>query len=248
MPGERNSEVLKMKKDLVKIGFGSHWKNPTTYYGPDTEKVVRDFQKYYGLAVDGVMGDKSLLKLEETLSSPYQRGNRSEAIKSIKQDLVKLGFGSHWTNPTTYYGADTEKVVREFQKKFVLPVSGIVDEITLAKIEELYAKRKNVTYKNYDVTLQEALDVQMDQLQQTDKYRNDPAYVSSEYIEITRQGVISSSGNVNLRTSPTLKNNNNVIVSIPNGTKIKILDEVNGDTHAGSKKWYKIEYNGETLY
>src|SRR5699024_3467762 len=33
-----------------------------------------------------------------------------------------------------------------------------------------------------------------------------------------------------------------------NGTKIKIVDEVKGDSYNGSTKWYKIEYKNETLY
>src|SRR5699024_5067469 len=54
--GMRSAEVKKMKQNLMKIGFGTHWKNPTTLFGADTEKVVKEFQRYYGLSVDGSMG------------------------------------------------------------------------------------------------------------------------------------------------------------------------------------------------
>src|SRR5699024_10637177 len=106
--GMRSPVIQKFKKDLMKAGFGTHWKNPTIYYGADTEKVVRAFQNYYSLTVDGVMDNKSLTKLDEVLFSPYQKGKRSEEIQRLKQDLLKVRFGPHSNNPTTYYGADTE--------------------------------------------------------------------------------------------------------------------------------------------
>ena len=55
---------------------------------------------------------------------------------------------------------------------------------------------------NYNITLNDALNMQMKVTPQTDKYRNAPAYVSSQYIDVFNGGSISGSS-VNLRTSPT---------------------------------------------
>ncbi|TES56750.1 hypothetical protein E2L07_03605, partial [Halalkalibacterium halodurans] len=136
-PGDRNEQVLEMKLDLMKLGFGTHWSNPTNYFGPDTERVVREFQAYYGLTVNGRGDQATLAKIAEELSSPFQEGKRSEQIREIKLDLMKLGFGTHWSNPTTLYGPDTANVVREFQRHYGLVVNGIIDEVTYKKIEEI---------------------------------------------------------------------------------------------------------------
>src|SRR5699024_1928841 len=126
--------------------------------------------------------------------------------------------------------------LKEFQKDYGLPVSGIADEKTRALLKEKAESSEVTTYTNYSVTIDQALNTQMNQLQQTDKYRDEPAYVSAKYVDITNHSAIHSTGNVNLRTSPSLKNNNNVAKSAKNGDKITILGEVKGDSHQGSTK------------
>lgn len=144
--GMRSADVKKMKQNLVKIGFGTHWKNPTTLFGKDTVEVVKEFQRYYGLSADGSMGPASLNKLDEVLTSPYQKGKRSSAIKTVKNKLKSIGYGTHWKNPTTLYGADTVKVVKDFQKKQNLVVNGIIDSKTLSKIDSLYNNKGSGAY------------------------------------------------------------------------------------------------------
>ncbi|WP_164218473.1 peptidoglycan-binding protein [Virgibacillus sp. YIM 98842] len=136
--GDRNPRVQEFKLNLMQLGFGTHWNNPTNYFGPDTVNVVEEFQSYYGLTVNGTGDDPTLSKMATIFSSPYQRGNRSEEIREIKLDLVALGFAD-WSNPTNYFGSDTENVVKDFQSTFNLAVNGIIDEITYNKIEELKA-------------------------------------------------------------------------------------------------------------
>jgi beta-N-acetylglucosaminidase/uncharacterized protein YjdB len=101
---------------------------------------------------------------------------------------------------------------------------------------------------NYNITLNDALKMQMNVTPQTDKYRDAPAYVSSQYINVFNAGKISGSS-VNLRTTPTTLNNNNIAVNVGNGTLFKLLDSnVSGESVSGSTKWYKIEYDGKILY
>ncbi|WP_343785174.1 peptidoglycan-binding protein, partial [Alkalibacillus silvisoli] len=134
--GLRRPDVVDFKEDLMALGFGSHWTNPTTYFGPGTVEVVEAFQAYYDIPVTSEGDETTLAKIEEILSSEYQVGNRSEAIQKIKEDIFELGFGTHWTEPTDYYGTDTENVVRQLQAYYSLSVNGIIDETTLTKIEE----------------------------------------------------------------------------------------------------------------
>ncbi|RKQ34312.1 N-acetylglucosaminidase [Oceanobacillus halophilus] len=112
-------------------------------------------------------------------------------------------------------------------------------------IHEAYLDTSTISYQNFDISLEEALDIQMNQLQQTDKYRNETAYIHSDKVEITRTDKITGDG-VNLRTAPNF--NNNVKYNVGIGTAIKILDEVTGAEHKGSTKWYKLSYKDSTLY
>lgn len=104
------------------------------------------------------------------------------------------------------------------------------------------------TYNNYSVTLDDALNMQMKVSPQTDKYRNLPAYVSSQYLQMFDVGSITGSS-VNLRTSPVLSTNSNIATNVGSGTAFLVLDKnITGDTFSGSTKWYKIDYNGQVLY
>ena len=100
----------------------------------------------------------------------------------------------------------------------------------------------------YNITLTDALNMQMKVKPQTDKYRNAPAYVSSQYLDVFNSGSINGTS-VNLRTSPDLDNMNNIDENVGLGTQFNVLDDnVTGDLYSGSTKWYKIEYNGKILY
>uniref|UniRef100_UPI000686E553 N-acetylglucosaminidase n=1 Tax=Paucisalibacillus globulus TaxID=351095 RepID=UPI000686E553 len=99
-------------------------------------------------------------------------------------------------------------------------------------------------YTTYNLTLEQALTMQMKVNPQTDKYRNNPGYVSAEYIDL--YGLITGT-TVNLRTSPTLTSS--VKFSVKQNTKFEILDDnVKGDTVSNSTRWYKIKYSGSTVY
>lgn len=98
----------------------------------------------------------------------------------------------------------------------------------------------------YNLTLNSAINMQMKASPQTDKYRNSPAYVSSDYISLSDKGTINES-NVNLRSAPTT--NSSIYANVGNGTAFTILDSnVIGDNVSNSKRWFKINYNGATLY
>ncbi len=101
---------------------------------------------------------------------------------------------------------------------------------------------------NYNVTLNEALNMQMSVSPQTDKYRNSPAYVSRQHLQMFDGGSISGSS-VNLRTSPVLSTNSNIFETVGNGTAFLVLDKnITGDAVSGNTKWYKIEYKGNELF
>ena len=90
--------------------------------------------------------------------------------------------------------------------------------------------------------------MQMKVTPQTDKYRNDPAYISSSSVDVFDGGAISGTS-VNLRTSPSLNTTDNIYENVGKGTLFTLLnDNIQGDSFAGSKQWYKIMYDNVELY
>lgn len=65
----------------------------------------------------------------------YQRGDQSEAVRSIQVRLQQLGYLN--VDPTGFYGELTEQAVNRFQRDNSLPVTGRVDPETLTAIERL---------------------------------------------------------------------------------------------------------------
>src|SRR5699024_2501467 len=113
-PGKRHEDTIQLKKDLNRLGFGNI--KVTSSYGSFTEKRVKDFQRHYDLKVTGIADSRTLDKIDEILSSPFQKGKRHEDTIQLKKNLNELGFGG--IKVTTYYGDFTEKRVKEFQRAY----------------------------------------------------------------------------------------------------------------------------------
>lgn len=140
--GLSRPDVKKFKEDLTAAGFTT-WTNPSAYYGSQTAEFVKNFQKYYDLTVDGIADRETIDQLDKVLNGPYQLGKTSPAIGKIKHDLTDLGFTT-WTNPGNHYGRETVKFVKDFQKYYNLVPNGIVDEVTLDKINSLIYNSPNL--------------------------------------------------------------------------------------------------------
>lgn len=124
--GMRDGDLKQIKRNLNKLGFNGI--TVTSYFGNYTKKQVKKFQSYYGLKSTGVVEEKTLAKMDEILSSPLQKGKRHKDLIPIKEKLNEIGFGG--ITVTSYFGAFTEKRVKQFQRVNNLPVSGIVDKKT----------------------------------------------------------------------------------------------------------------------
>src|SRR5690625_5057150 len=147
--GMRREDVKTLKKNLNTIGFKVPG-NGTNLFGSQTEKKVKEFQKYYGLTVDGIVDQATWDKINEILNSPFQNGKRHEDTIKLKKDLAILGFGVS-SNPTNLYGSATERTIKEFQAAHGLVVNGIADEVTLSLIEELVSKPLQKGMRREDV-------------------------------------------------------------------------------------------------
>jgi peptidoglycan hydrolase-like protein with peptidoglycan-binding domain len=65
----------------------------------------------------------------------YQRGDQSEAVRSLQIRLQQLGYLN--VEPTGFYGELTEEAVNRFQRDNSLPVTGRIDQETFTAIERL---------------------------------------------------------------------------------------------------------------
>ncbi|WP_368901457.1 peptidoglycan-binding protein [Oceanobacillus oncorhynchi] len=223
--GDRHPEVIQFKEQLNAVGFGYITK--TNLYGSFMETQVKRFQSYYGLSATGKMNKATKDKLNSVYNSSFQRGKRHSDIPAIKRQLNTLGYG--YISVTTLFGSYMESQIKKFQRDNNLRVNGIADERTLAALDEAVSNRWVINHETYDVTFNQALNTQMNQLQQTDMYRNNAAYVHKNYVN----GSNRTTANVNVRSSAS--SSSHIYGQISSGTQVTIL----GST--GS--WYRISYN-----
>ncbi|TWT27698.1 N-acetylglucosaminidase [Planomicrobium sp. CPCC 101110] len=133
----------------------------------------------------------------------------------------------------------TEKVGSEVWHRGVLSGKTVwIKESDLIKVETLYTQ--------YNYTFDEALAKQMKILQQTDKYSKSKAYIASSSVSAIEETATVSTDGSKLRKSADFTNN--ISYTVNKGTKITIISTFTGEAYAGSTKWYKISYAGETLY
>ncbi|RXJ02935.1 hypothetical protein DS745_04945 [Anaerobacillus alkaliphilus] len=153
--GSRGQAVTQLQLTLKQAGFFQA--NPTGYFGPVTEKAVREFQLRNGLRSTGVVDTAThtalLRKMDQpskaatnTSRSPQQPaltiGSRGQAVTDLQQLLDQAKFFYYHTY-TGYYGEVTAKGIRDFQKKVQLPVTGVADSRTLEALRD-YVKKTEV--------------------------------------------------------------------------------------------------------
>ncbi len=243
--GQNNNETAELKQNLNKLGFEVGMNFPNSY-GPSTEETVRDFQFHYRLRVNGIGDSVTLAKIDEILNSPYQNGKSHSDMKDFKRKLNDIGYGG--INITDYFGDFTERRVKEFQTDMELPVSGILDEITIEVLNRVYERQPVFTRTSYDISLNDAFNIQMGMSlpPQTDRYRNNPGFVRTSDLDIFESGQITGSS-VNVRTEPD-STKDNIETSLTNGTKFEYIETVRGNSVGGNRDWYKMKYSGKTLY
>ncbi|WP_067841355.1 peptidoglycan-binding protein [Amphibacillus sediminis] len=245
--GQNNDQARELKENLNRIGFTVSMNSPGSY-GPATEQAVRDFQSHYGLVVNGIGDSVTLDQINTILNSPYQNGKSHPDMVIFKRMLNTLGYNGLSTS-NDIFGNNTERRVREFQEAMGLPVSGILDEISIEVLYQVYEKRAVYQETKYNVTLNQQLSIQMglSTPPQTDLFKNAPAYVRTSDLSFSTSGVITGSG-VRVRTSPSTTNNDNIDSVLSNGTAVEYVKTVKGSSVSGNTDWYEIRYNGKTLY
>src|SRR5699024_12753202 len=81
--GSSSKVIANIKKKLNNIGFGGI--TVTNYFGDWTQTRVKQFQKYYGLQVDGAVGPSTMKKINAVYNSPFQKGKSHKKTAEIKK-------------------------------------------------------------------------------------------------------------------------------------------------------------------
>ncbi|WP_051314938.1 peptidoglycan-binding protein [Alteribacter aurantiacus] len=147
--GMYHEDVVTLKNNLENAGFPVPG-NQTTYFGPLTEEKVSEFQQANNIEVSGVANQPTLNELEKTGSpvpdaTVLRLGDYHPKVIQLKKDLEKVGFFVS-SNPTDFFGAQTERQVRAFQTAYGLTADGIAGPQTFTKLAEVIETDKIIGY------------------------------------------------------------------------------------------------------
>lgn len=166
--GSSGEDVLNIQQRLNRIGIDypqlPFVLSLSSYYDIDTEIAVRAFQRIFGLPITGIVDSDTWYEVQyiytavkqlATLDSEGERpesdafngtdktvGDRGTEILRIQWYLNRISYflnGELPTSaPTGIFTQSTANNVKEFQKYFDLPQTGIINEATWNRIVSVY--------------------------------------------------------------------------------------------------------------
>jgi len=218
--------------------------NPNGFFGPDTEAAVRQFQRTFGITVDGVIGPATWNRITQIwvgvtrlaeLNAEGERigigptppnvvlrnGSSGENVRQLQWLLNYIGYYYEFITPVLVvdgrFGPNTENAVREFQRNFGLNPDGIVGPATWNRLYEVFRSITASTPRPPEPPLPPQPPT--------------PPPTPGEGIPGT---VTTASGNLNVRSAPNT--GAPIIGQLARGQTINVLEERNG--------WYRINFNG----
>jgi len=125
--GTENDDVRDIQDRLYELGYIS---KVTGYFGEDTERAVKKFQKLNDLPEDGKVTKvvRELLYSEDAVSNAFSYGDESPEILTFQQRLKELGYLT--TTPDGKFGPDTKAAVKRFQENSGLVADGYIGPAT----------------------------------------------------------------------------------------------------------------------
>ena len=147
--GSRGSDVLKLQKALLSVGYDPNGTDGK--FGRGTENAVKAYQKARGLTADGKAGNLTLSRLygevenggsassdgsTPTTTNPntLTYGDSGSRVTEMQTALKKLGY--YTSSVDGRFGAGTQRAVIAFQKASGLTADGLAGAKTLNLLYE----------------------------------------------------------------------------------------------------------------
>lgn len=130
--GEEHPIVLQLQNRLMELGF-MDYDEPTTYFGTQTERAVKIFQRQHSLTQDGIVGGSTYEAIMSPEAKYYaaQKGDEGDDIARIQSRLYDLGYLASEDQLTGSFGDATESAVLKLQEVNNLSQDGKVGQQTL---------------------------------------------------------------------------------------------------------------------
>ena len=130
--GDRHSAVVNLQSRLMELGFMDS-DEPTDYYGTQTERAVKIFQRQNKLAMDGIVGSATYDAIMDPNAKYYaaQKGDEGDDISQLQSRLDELGYLATADLVTGNFGDSTEAAVLKLQEVNGLEADGKVGQKTM---------------------------------------------------------------------------------------------------------------------
>ncbi len=141
--GDRCNNIVEIQYLFTLCGYNV---NINGDFDSEFEKCVKDFQSKYDINASGVIDKETLNKLNQVSNKPkvssntLSFGDTGTEVTLLQRDLVYLNItGLYDREPSIdgVYSKDTQTVVKHFQEKYGLEVTGIYSIETYIKMREL---------------------------------------------------------------------------------------------------------------
>lgn len=130
--GESHPVVYQLQEQLMNLGF-MDYDEPTEYFGTQTERAVKIFQRQNDLAQDGIVGGSTYEAIMSPDAKHYaaQKGDEGDDISRIQSRLYDLGYLASEDLLTGMFGDSTEAAILKLQEVNGLSQDGKVGQQTL---------------------------------------------------------------------------------------------------------------------
>lgn len=136
--GIDSESVRDLQKRLMELGY-IDIDETTAHFGPATNFALQLFQRQHSLQVDGIFGGETKRVLFSDEARPYTlfEGALGLDVKMLQERLKQLGYMKQVTG---FFGMETTKAVKAFQKRNSLKEDGKAGQRTLDLVYSPSAK------------------------------------------------------------------------------------------------------------